>query len=193
MSNNTPVGAELLYTLSSAITKNTFTTQAAISGVLGTNTVCALPAGWLLADSPNPIGRSLKLDIAGTIATTSAATFAGALGMDPTAGTINQGITTSGALAPTAAITCPFRLEAIYTCTAYLTSTATFQVNGTWKVESVASGGVPTTSAQTSGFSGTHTGIDPRVANYIEFFGTWSASAAGNTTTIQQMLLWGLN
>jgi hypothetical protein len=35
--------------------------------------------------------------------------------------------------------------------------------------------------------------VDPRVELYIELFGTWSASAAGNTTTLQQMFLWGLN
>jgi hypothetical protein len=145
------------------------------------------------ATAPNPVGRCLYLRAHGTIATTSAATFAVALGMDPTAGTKNQGIAVAGALAPTAAVTCPFKLEAIYTCTAYLTSTCTFQVNGTWRVEAVASGGVPNASAQSGGFTGTHATIDPRVTNYIELFGTWSASAAGNTTTLQQMLLFGLN
>jgi hypothetical protein len=35
--------------------------------------------------------------------------------------------------------------------------------------------------------------LDPRVTQYVELFGTWSASAAGNTTTLQQMVLWGLN
>ncbi len=193
MSFVTGTQAELLYTLTTAITKNTYTAEAAFSGVLGTNTVCYLPAGWLLNDSPNPVGRALHLEAYGTTATTSAATLAVALGMDPTAGTKNQGITVAGALAPTAAITVPWRFDAWYTCTAFLTSTATFQVNGTWRVESVASGGVPTTTAQVVGFSGTHTGIDPRVTNYIELFGTWSASASGNTTTVQQMFLWGLN
>jgi hypothetical protein len=185
--------AELLYALTSSVTKNTYTTQAAFTGVAGTNTVCTLPAGWLLNDSPNPVGRCLYLKMMGTTATTSAATLAVALGLDPTAGTINQSITVAGALAPTAAVTCPFTMEAWYTCTAFLTSTATFQVNGKWEVESVASGGVPTTAGQRVAFTGTHTGIDPRVVNYVEVFGTWSASAAGNTTTVQQMFLWGLN
>lgn len=193
MSFVTGTQAELLYTLNAAITKNTYTTEAAFSGVAGTNTICSLPAGWLLNENPNPVGRSLYLLAMGTTATTSAATLAVALGMDPTAGTKNQGIAVAGALAPTAAVTCPWRLEAWYTCTAFATSTATFQVNGAWRVESVASGGVPTTTAQSSGFSGTHAGIDPRVTNYIELFGTWSVSASGNTTTLQQMLLWGLN
>jgi len=194
VSGVTGTQAELLYTLTSAITKNTYTTQAAFTGVLATNTVCAIPGGWLIpGTNPNPVGRSLLLEVWGTTATTSAATLAVALGLDPTAGTINQSITVAGALAPTAAITCPFYCTAKYMCTAFATSTATYQVNGTWRVESVASGGVPTTSAQCSGFTGTHAGVDPRVANYVELFGTWSASAAGNTTTVQQMFLWGLN
>jgi len=187
--------AELLYSLPAAVTKNTYTTEAAFSGVLGTNPLCKVPAGYFGQDNPNPVGRSLYLVAFGTVATTSAATLAVALGFDPTAGTKNQGIAVAGALAPTAAVTCPWKLEAWYTCTAWTDSTMTLQVNGTWRVESVASGGVPTTSAQCSGFSGTHSGAtaDPRVVNYIELFGTWSASAAGNTTTLQQMLLWGLN
>jgi hypothetical protein len=193
MSGITGTQAELLYNLTASITKNTYTTEAAFSGVLGTNTVCAIPGGWLYNDNPNPVGRSLLLDVMGTTATTSAATLAVQLGLDPTAGTKNQGIAVAGALAPTAAVTCPFHMRAYYTCTAFATSTATFQVNGQWRVESVASGGVPTTAAQSSGFSGTHAAVDPRVALYVELFGTWSASAAGNTTTIQQMLLWGLN
>jgi hypothetical protein len=194
VSGITGTQAELLYTLTSSITKNTYTTQAAFTGVLGTNTVCEIPGNWLMpGTNPNPLGRSLYLEVWGTTATTSAATLAVALGLDPTAGTINQSITVAGALAPTAAITCPWHLEAYYTCTAFATSTATYQVNGKWEVESVASGGVPTTAGQRVGFTGTHTGVDPRVANYVELFGTWSASAAGNTTTVQQMLLWGLN
>jgi len=194
MSFNTGTQAELLYTLTSSITKNTYTTQAAFTGVLGTNTVCNIPANWLLpGTNPNPLCRSLLLELWGTTATTAAATLAVALGLDPTAGTINQSITVAGALAPTAAITCPFYMTARYTCTAFATSTATYQVNGQWQVESVASGGVPTTTGQRVGFTGTHTGIDPRVVNYVEVFGTWNASAAGNTTTVQQMFLWGLN
>ena len=193
MSFTTGTQAELLYSLTAAITKNTYTTQAAFTGVLATNTVCNIPAGWLNSGSnPNPVGRSLLLEVWGNTATTSAATIAVALGLDSTGGTIANSISVAGALAPTAAVTCPFYLTARYTCTTYLTSTCTYQVNGTWRVESVASGGVPTTAAQCSGFAGTQT-CDPRVINYVELFGTWSASAAGNTTSVQNMYLWGLN
>jgi hypothetical protein len=155
--------------------------------------VCSIPPGWLLNEGINPVGRALYLKALGTIATTSAATFAGAINVNPTPGTTTGNIATSGALAPTAAVTCPWALEAWFTCTAFATSTFTVQVNGTWRVESVASGGVPTTAAQCSGFSGTFSGLDPRVQQYVELFGTWSVSAAGNTTTVQQEFLWGLN
>jgi len=69
----------------------------------------------------------------------------------------------------------------------------TLQVNGTWRVESVASGGVPTAAAQCSSFGFSFTTPDPRVTQYVEILGTWSVSASGNTTTMQQEFLWGLN
>jgi len=184
---------EQLYSLSAAVTKNTYTTEAAFSGVLGTNTVCKLSGGYFSSDNPNPVGRSLYLRCKGTIATTSAATIAVNLGLDPTAGTKANAVGVMAATAPVAAITAPFDFEAWYTCTAFATSTFSLQVNGYWKMESVASGGVASAAALNAGFSGLITGMDPRVDNYIELFGTWSASAAGNTTTLQQMFLFGLN
>lgn len=193
MSFYTGTQAELLYSMPTAVTKNTYTAIAAITGVAGTNTLCSIPAGFLLNDSPNPVGKALLLEVFGTIATTSAATFAANLNINPTVATSTGNVAVAGALAPTAAITAPFHLKAYITCSAFATSTSTYQINGLWRVESVASGGVPTTAAQCSGFSGSIASLDPRVAQYIELFGTWSASAAGNTTTVQQMFLWGLN
>lgn len=193
MSFTTGTLAELIYTLNAPVTKNTYTTIAAFSGVAGTNTICSIPAGWAMNESPNPVGRSLLLEAMGTAATTSAATIAVALNVNPTVATSTGNVAVAGALAPTAAVTCPWHLRAYMTITAFATSTMTLQINGQWRIESVASGGVPTTTAASSGFSGTITGIDPRVTQYVELFGTWSASAAGNTTTLQQMFLWGLN
>ncbi len=193
MSFSTGTQVELLYVMPAAVTKNTYTSIAAITGVAGTNTVCSIPGGWLINESPNPVGRALLLEIFGTIATTSAATFAANLNINPLLATSGGNVAVAGALAPTAAVTCPFTLKAYILCSAFATSTATYQINGTWRVESVASGGVPTTSPQCCGFSGSIAGLDQRVTQYVELFGTWSASAAGNTTTVQQMLLWGLN
>lgn len=193
MSFFTGTQSELLYVMPAAVTKNTYTTIAAFSGVAGTNTVCSIPPGFLTNENPNPVGKTLLLEAMGTIATTAAATFAVNLNINPTVATSTGNIAVAGALAPTAATTCPFHLKAYITCSAFATSTATYQINGQWRVESVASGGVPTTAAQSSGFSGSIASLDPRVTQYVELFGTWSASAAGNTTTLQQMLLWGLN
>jgi len=193
VSATTGTQTELLYVMPAAITKNTYTTIAAFSGVAGTNTVCSIPGGWFINENPNPVGRVLMLEAMGTVATTSAATFAVNLNVNPTLATSTGNVAVAGALAPTAAITCPFHLKAYILCTAFATSTMTLQINGIWKVESIASGGVPTTTSQESGFSGSIASLDPRVTQYVELFGTWSASAAGNTTTLQQMLLWGLN
>ena len=193
MSFITGTQAELLYTLSSAITKNTYTTQAAYTGVLGTNTLCSIDAGFFRGTDPNPVGRALALEAWGTIANTAAATFANALNVNPTAGTATGNIVMNAAYTPTASVTAPWYVQARMTCTAFATSTFTLQVNGVIRYESVASGGAPTTTAQESGFSGTFTGLDPRVQQYVELFGTWSASSASNTTTVQQMFLWGLN
>jgi hypothetical protein len=193
MSFYTGTQAELLYSLSSAITKNTYTTEAAFSGVLGTNTVCAVPGGLFGNDVPSPVGRSLYLHAEGTIGNTAAATFAVNLGFDPTAGTKANPVTVYTATAPTAAVTAPWHMEAWYTCTAFATSTFSLQVNGFWEQEATASGGALGASRLTGGFQGLITGMDPRVTNYIELFGTWSASNAANTTSVQQMFLFGLN
>lgn len=193
MSGITGTQVEVLYTLTSAITKNTYTTEAAFTGVLGTNTVCKIPGNWLMSDVPNPIGRTLRLDAQGTIANTSAATFAVNLGLDPTAGTKANAIAVYAATAPTAAVTAVWHCHVDYLITAYATSTFSAQVNGFWTQSATASGAALGTSGWRSDFSGTITGADPRVDNYIELFGTWNASAAGNTTTVQQMKLYGEN
>jgi hypothetical protein len=191
MSFTTGTQRETLYSLSSVITKNTYTTEAAFTGVLGTNTVCKLPGEWLLNDVPNPVGRSWKIEVMGTIANTAAATFAVNLGLDPTAGTKANSVTVYAATAPTAATTAVWQCHAWYTCTAFATSTFSAQVNGFWTQSATASGAALGTAGLRTDFQGSITGIDPRVANYIELFGTWSASSASNTTTVQQMFLYG--
>lgn len=193
MSFTTGTQAELLYTLNTAVTKNTYTTIAAYTGVAGTNTVCAIPAGWLVNEGVNPVGRALYLKVFGTIATTSAATFANAINVNPTAGTSTGNITINTAYTPTASVTAGWFLEAWLTCTAFATSTCTFQCNGDVTYNTIASGGAVSTAPSQQIWNGTFTGLDPRVTQYVELFGTWSASAAGNTTTVQQMLLFGLN
>jgi hypothetical protein len=193
MSGVTGTQQELLYSLSTAITKNTYATEAAFTGVVGTNTVCSLQAGWLFNDVPNPVGRVLELEVSGTIANTAAATFAVNLGLDPTAGTKANSVTVYAATAPTAATTTLWHCHAWYTITAFATSTFSAQVNGYWTQSATATGAALGTSGLRTDFQGSITGIDPRVQLYVELFGTWSASSASNTTTVQQMLMWGDN
>jgi hypothetical protein len=184
---------ELLYTLNGAVTKNTYTTEAAFSGVAGTNTVCSLPPGYFALDNPDPVGRSLWVKAKGTIANTAAATFAVNLGLDTTPGTKANSLAVYAATAPTASVTALWDFEAWYTCTAFATSTVSIQVNGHWTQSATASGAALGTGGLRSDFQGLITGVDPRVQWYLELFGTWSASSASNTTTLQQMFLWGLN
>ena len=193
MSATTGQQTELLYSLPASVTKNTYTTIAAYTGVAGTNTICSIPAGWAINEGVNPIGRSLRLALRGIIANTAAATFANAININPTVATSTGNITINTAYTPTASVTAPFSVDAEFTITAFATSTMTIQCNGVVAYESVAAGGAPTTSRQTAGFQGTWTGLDPRVFQYVELFGTWSASSASNTTTVHQMKLWGDN
>src|ERR1700687_2512918 len=133
MSFITGTQSELLYTLNASLTKNTYTTIAAFSGGAGTNPVCSIPAGWALNENPNPVGRSLMLEAYGTIATTSAATFAVNLNVNPPVATSPGNVAVAAAVAPTAALTLPWHLQAYFTVTAYATSTMTLQINGTWR------------------------------------------------------------
>lgn len=192
MSFNTGQQVELLYSLDTPITKNTWTTIAAYSGVVGTNTVCAIPAGWAMNMGVNPKGRALQLKCMGTIQNTAAATFANAINLNPTVATSTSNIAIHAAFTPTAAVTANWVLETWFTITAFTTSLMTVQCNGQITYSTVASGGVVTTAASQALFSGTWS-LDPRVTQYLELFGTWSASSASNQTVVQQMLLSGLN
>lgn len=193
MSFFTGTQAELLYVMPAPVTKNTYTTIAAITGVAGTNTVCSIPPGFLTNENPNPVGKTLLLEAYGTIANTAAATFALNVNINPTVATSTGNLAVAATYTPTAAVTAPWWFRAYITCTAFATSTATYQINGSFREESAASGAAPNATGVTSAVSGSITGLDPRITQYVELFGTWSASNAANTTTVQQMLLWGLN
>jgi hypothetical protein len=192
--------AELLYTLPAAVTKNTYTTQAILSAPAATANICKIPGGYFSGSDPNPIGRPLYLRAFGSIATTSAATFSPAIALNTTAGTIlgTWNTTIYTAVAPTASVTAQWDLELWFTCQqSGDLAGLTLQMNGKWSQSSVASGGALTAPA-TSGWdsavvAANLTGLTPATTYFIELLGTWSASASGNTTTLQQMFLFGLN
>lgn len=193
MSGFTMTQAELLYGLPTQVTKNTYTTQAVMSALAASAPVAKIPGGYF-QPNPNPLGRGLYLKAMGTIANTAAATFSPAMALDTTAGTALNPITIYSTTAPTAAVTAQWELDAWITCQAYGDSAGmTLQVNGAWRQSILATGGAPSTAAFEAQFAGSLTGLTPATAYFVELFGTWSASSASNTTTLQQMFLFGLD
>jgi hypothetical protein len=191
----TATQCEILYTLPAAVTKNTYTTQAIFSAPTATAPVASIPAGYFMNPPSSGIGKALYLRALGTIATTSAATLAVAIGIDPTPGTIANAVSVMAATAPVAAITAEFDLEAWITARAIgQTGGMTLQLDGHWVMEgSTSAGGAGVATALRAGFTASVTGLQGSLSYALELLGTWSASAAGNTTTLNQMFLFGLN
>ena len=180
---------ELLYNLGVSVTKNTYTTAATITPLAATGQVARIPAAFW---GDNPLHKGIHIYAAGTIATTSAATFIGQACLNTTAGTLLAAgsFTYWPILAPTAAVTSLWELDVRYTCTAPGTS-ATLQYNADYRQSIVASGTLSTAPQNVKSQGVLTTSIE--VDQFAELFGTWSASAAGNTTTVQQFQVFGLN
>lgn len=188
---------ELLYALAAPVTKNTYTTPAAVIGPLAASAaVPRIPAGYFM-ENPNPIGRCLYLQAFGTIGvTTGSPTFSPSVGLDTTPGTQANAMTIYSATTPAATTLtgAQWQFQLWVTCTAFAESAGmTLQMNGQWSQASVAGGGAGNTSGISGQCSSTVTGLTPATNYYLELFGTWSASSALNTTTLQQMFLFGLN
>ena len=97
----------------------------------------------------------------GTIATTSAATLAVNLGLDPTAGTKANSVTVTSATAPDGGGHRPWILEPGTRARRSSPATMTLQVNGYWIMESVASGGAAWRPRLRTAFSGSISGAGP--------------------------------
>src|SRR5215469_12975524 len=191
MSFYSGIPSELLYSLPAPVTKNTYTTQAVFSAP-STEALATVPANFF-GGNPNGIGRALLLWASGSIATTAAATFQFVLGWDTTAGTLGTTLATPWpTLAPTAATTCVWWLEAVISASAVGSAGLTLNTNGYLRMSVVATG-VLATNNQEILFGNQSTGLVSTAQAALEFWGTWSASAAGNTTTLQQFILAGLN
>ena len=193
MSATTGTQSEVLYTLPASVTKNNWSTIAAYTGVAGTNTVCKIPAGWAFNESPNPIGRTLRLKVFFSIANTAAATFANAINVNPAVATSTGNITINTAYTPTASVVARCYVDAWLEITAYATSTMTLQIDGEVLYMTIASGGAVSVAPSQQVFSGSIASLDPRVDQYVELFGTWSVANAANQTIVSQMILEGLN
>lgn len=192
MSGYTLTMMELLYELQGPVTKNTYTSQAPISAVASTSVPrCLIPAQYFSA-----IGKALRFEANGTLGSAAGtATFALAAGLDAAAGTIGGtgGATlfTAPTITPTTT-TVPWTMEFDITAQAVGNLGTTLQVNGEISVHGGASN-TWSTSRNTNMISATLTGLNNEISLYLELFGTWSASAAGNTTTLQQFKVYGEN
>lgn len=193
MSGLTMTQTELLYSMAVPVTKNTYTTQAVISALAASAPVAKIPGGYF-AENPNPLGRCLYLQAFGLIGTTGTPTFSPAFALDTTPGTALNPITVYSATTQTSSVIVQFNMQAWITCTAFGESAGmTLQVNGTWGQATVASGGAGNASGISGQFAASLTGLTPATTYYAELFGTWGTSSVSNTTTIQQMFLFGLN
>lgn len=194
MSFFTGTQTELLYTLSAAVTKNTYTTQAVLSAPAATAITATIPAGYFIIPPSSGPGKAIYVVAFGTIANTAAATFAPAFSLDPTPGTIANANTIAAAVAPTAATTTVWQLEMCITARVVgQTGGMTLQCDGKWIQSAGASATVPVATGLSSMFSASITGLQGSLAYTLELLGTWSASSASNTTTLNQMLMLGLN
>lgn len=181
--------AEVLYAMPAPVTKNTYTTQAVISALTGAQRAKVDPNFWL---SRGP-GAALMLQARGSIANTAAATFQMVLGWDPTAGTLGTTLATPWpTLAPTAAITSVWELDVLITASSIGAAGLTLQCNGEYR-QSVVASGTLSTAPQSVKFRSNTTGLNSEAQAFLELWGTWSVSNAANTTTVDQMLLYGLN
>lgn len=196
MSGYTMTQAEVLYSMPAPVTKNTFTSNAVISAPATTSPVAKIPGGYF-QENPNPIGRCLYLQAFGSLGNVSAATFSPGICLNTTAGTISTpaAMPFYSATATTSGITVQWQCQVWFTCTAFgETAGMTLQVNGQWSQSTVAGGtGAGNASGISGQFASTVTGLTPATPYYVEMCAAWGTSSASNTTTIQQMFLFGLN
>jgi hypothetical protein len=190
MSGITGTQTEAIYTLGAAVTKNTFTSNAIITATSAA--ARAIVPQNFFAAVPNGIGRGLYGHMGGTVATTSAATVVITLIWNATPGTIGTTLATPWpTLAPTAATTCVWSLDFWITCQAVGAAGLTLQTNGEWK-QSVVASGTLSTAPQSIMFQTNTTGLNSESQAEVALAATWSASASGNTTTINQFDLFGI-
>lgn len=197
MSFYSGIPSELLYSLAAPVTKNSYTTQAVFSSNPTSGGPVAIVPANFFSGNPNGIGRALLLEAWGTIATTSAATFNFVVGWDPTVNTLGSTLATPWpTLAPTAATTCVWGLRLLITASAVGPTGLSLYVNGNLRMSVIASGTLGTANQEimiAPTAAPTVTGLVSTAQAAIEFWGTWSASAAGNTTTVNSFILAGLN
>jgi len=197
MSGYTLTQGELLYSLPVAVTKNTYTTIAPISAAAATSVPrCIVPINYFSA-----IGKSLSFRARGTLQSAAGtATFSFTGGLDSTAGTLGKTIFATANLTP-ATGTCVFDIEGDIVAQAIGQAGTTLQCNGSVRVAGTTANAWLTSLAATGGaaagaqvlYSNSITALDNEVNQYLELFGTWSASSGTNSTVLQVFKCFGEN
>lgn len=197
MSGYTGTIFEQLYSLPVAVTKNTYTTIAPISAAAATSVPrCIIPANYF-----SVIGKSLCFRARGTLQSAAGtATFSFTGGLDSTAGTLGKTIFATANLTP-ATGTAVFDIEGDIVAQAIGQAGTTLQCNGSVRVAGTTANAWLTSLAATGGaaagaqvlFSNSITALDNEVNQYLELFGTWSASSATNSTVLQVFKVYGEN
>jgi len=197
MSGYTMTQGELLYSLPVAVTKNTYTTIAPISAVAATSVPrCIVPINYFSA-----IGKSLSFRARGTLQSAAGtATFSFTGGLDSTAGTLGKTIFATANLTP-ATGTAVFDIEGDIVCQATGQAGTTLQCNGSVRLAGTTANAWLTSLAATGGaaagaqvlYSNSITALDNEVNQYLELFGTWSASSGTNSTVLQVFKVFGEN
>ena len=189
---------ELLYSLPTPVTRNTFTANQIVTaggtGVTPTTVPRAIVPANFFGASPNGQGRCLRLHMAGTMGNTAAATFQITLLWNPTPGTIGTTLATPWpTLAPSAAAVV-WDLDVWITATqAAAGSTGlTLQCNGKWE-QSVGATGVLSTANQQVMFSTSTASLNAEAQAEIALAAVCSASSASNQLVVQQFQLFGCN
>lgn len=197
MSGYTGTMYELYYSLPAAVTKNTYTTIAPISAVAASSVPrCLIPANYF-----NVVGKSIYYRARGTLQSAAGtATFSFTGGLDSTQATLGKTLFATANLTP-ATGTAVFDIEGEVTAQAIgqagttLASNGSVRVAGTtanaWLTSMSATGGAAVSSQML--FSASITALDNEINQYLELFGTWSASSATNSTVLQQFKVYGEN
>lgn len=188
---------ELYYCLPAAVTKNTYTTIAPISAIAASSIPrCLIPANYF-----NVIGKSIYYRARGTLQSAAGtATFAFTGGLDSTQATLGKTLFATANLTPPTG-TVVFDIEGELTCQAVGQAGTTLASNGSVRTAGTTANAwltgmaavETTTVGATMLFSNSITALDNEINQYLELFGTWSASSATNSTVLQQFKVYGEN
>lgn len=196
MSYQSGTFSDLIYASTAAGTaKASFTSEVAINDTAGMGSVALLLPEFF---NPNPnsgIGKAIRVVARGILSSTGTPTYTFSLRLGAQASTSAAIVLGSAALTTGSGVTNQiFEFEGDVVLTAIGAAGANSTVRGTGIITSPGLAS-PFMYALYGGAAspGTVATVDHSIANYFNFNVACSASAAGNTITLQQLLVYGLN